>query len=227
MIRKSLRPLIRGLLVTYALTKSVDAAAECGPNLKCLVALGNSITLHGPTPSIGWTGDWGMAATDPSRDYVAQLTSLLSKGSAWGAERLSLSALEINPEDFHMAESSIQLASHADVVIVQVGDNFKLGTDNGAAFAKAYSETLSSVRPHKGVLACVSTWWASEAKDKIIRERCSAVGGRFVDISQLHTNPSSVAGFDRHFADPGVAAHPGDRGMKAIADQIAKSIRSE
>ena len=42
-------------------------ATKKGPRV---LFVGNSITLHGPRPQIGWTNNWGMAATARDKDYV-------------------------------------------------------------------------------------------------------------------------------------------------------------
>ena len=40
--------------------------------------VGNSITRHGPKPSIGWTNDCGMAASSIDKDYVHVNAALIS-----------------------------------------------------------------------------------------------------------------------------------------------------
>ena len=45
-----------------------------------------------------------------------------------------------------------------------------------------------------------------------------AVGGVFVDISRLSKDESNYARSERTFAHGGVAGHPGDKGMKGIAN---------
>ena len=40
-----------------------------GGGIRVLV-YGNSIALHGPKPDIGWTNDWGMAASAREKDFA-------------------------------------------------------------------------------------------------------------------------------------------------------------
>ena len=47
--------------------KTAFDPAKKGPRV---LFVGNSITLHGPSPKIGWTNNWGMAATARDKDYV-------------------------------------------------------------------------------------------------------------------------------------------------------------
>jgi len=169
-----------------------------------------------------------MAASSPENDYVSQLLQLLSeksRGETWMADRLSAGALEKDSEKFKLTSSSIQQSKKADVVIVTVGDNVTPGASNVDAFSKTYLKTLNTLRPLNGVLACVGTWWTNPLINKIIQDSCRMAGGIYVDISGLSDSPENVAGNQRNIAHKGVAAHPGDRGMKAIAVRIYKLMQ--
>ena len=52
--------------------KAFDPAGK-GPRV---LFVGNSITLHGPRPQIGWTNNWGMAASARDKDYAVDWLTL-------------------------------------------------------------------------------------------------------------------------------------------------------
>jgi hypothetical protein len=69
-----------------------------------------------------------------------------------------------------------------------------------------------------------SCFWADAAKDQVLREACQEAGGVFVDAGPLGREAANAARSERSFTHEGVASHPGDRGMKALADAIVQAV---
>lgn len=216
------------ILVFFSVLTSTLAIADgCGEETKCIFVFGNSITQHGKAPAIGWEGNWGMAATSLENDYVAQLVKLLIKDSnseKWKAHKENISQLETNPDAYQLPAYLSRFSKQSDIAIVELGDNFSPSKSDGQVFAAKYLELLNLVRPNSGTLVCVSTWWLSATKNQLISDSCKSAGGVYVDISDLSKTPANVAGNQRKLTNSGVAAHPSDMGMQAIADKIMKSL---
>ena len=78
----------------------------------------------------------------------------------------------------------------------------------------------------KGKVYVRSCFWPDPLKDAALRGACAEAGGTFVDISHLHLDEKNYARSEQEFEHSGVAAHPGDAGMAAIADAIWQAINS-
>src|SRR5690554_5230815 len=65
------------VLAIMALCMSCHGGEDLQEEALKVLIIGNSITYHPPDPSIGWDGDWGMAASSPDLDYVSLLTQLM------------------------------------------------------------------------------------------------------------------------------------------------------
>ena len=79
--------------------KAFDPAKK-GPRV---LFVGNSITLHGPRPQIGWTNNWGMAASARDKDYVhlLQVAGTIERSffkPDWSCERNFKWAREFKPD---------------------------------------------------------------------------------------------------------------------------------
>ncbi|MCA9098432.1 MAG: SGNH/GDSL hydrolase family protein [Planctomycetaceae bacterium] len=222
-----------GILVGVLVMGSIGFAAEGEKGLHVgkvacgrVVILGNSITLHGPLEKIGWLHNWGMAASAEEKDFVHVLLKRIEKEGGGKPE-----ALVRNIADFERGYASYNIGEklkevidfRADLIIIAIGENVTTpDTEEGkAAYGKACRELLKKLdHPGKPTIIVRSSFWGNEIKDGIIREACVEAGGEFVDLKGLDKEEKNYARSERKYEHAGVAAHPGDRGMVAIAEAI-------
>ena len=168
-----------------------------------IVIVGNSITFHGPKPSVGWNGEQGMAATSIDRDYAHLLI-----------KHLSIDPDEAYIRNFYPFETSDKGAkeniksvsdvwSHRpSITVIELGDNVKayklLDLLN---FYRNYRSLASVAAVSSEHLYCLSTFWQSTVVDWVIRSSCEKSGGTFVDIGDIYKSPRNP---DRSY----LSAHP-------------------
>ena len=197
-----------------------------GAKFKLLFA-GNSITIHDPAPDIGWYGSWGMAASAKDKDYVHVLKKMLSeKYGAFDMGVLQAANWERSFwEDSALENDGIEDARgfDADIIVIRLGENAhpfaKPDRDFGAALEKLAAYLNKS---KKARIIITDMFWQSEILDKSIRETAHKNGWTLVKIGDLGAKDENKAlGL---FSHQGVAIHPGDAGMKHIAERIFEAI---
>jgi alpha-galactosidase len=212
-------------LLSYATTASAQAKPQK------VLFVGNSITKHGPKADIDWHGNWGMAATSEEKDYVHLVTQALAAKQVAQPE-----VMVKNVADFERAHVGYDIvgkfadaaAFKADLIVLCIGENVAtLKTPEAQAkYQERVTDLLRTLKANPQAAVIVrSSFWANSAKDTAMRQACQAVGGTFVDISVLSKNEKNYARSERPYKHAGVANHPGDRGMAAIAEEIVKAVK--
>ena len=217
---------------------SVEKAAPVAKELRVgnlrvnkVLFLGNSITLHGPAPKIGWNGNWGMAASALEKDYVHLLTAQIAKAAGGKLEVMvkNIADFERNLDAYNLAEGlKNELAFQPDLIIVAIGENASALTTDEAKdrFKTSFAKLLTELKTHGSPTLIVrSQFWADAAKDERMKQACLDAGGVFVDISKLGQDEANYARSEQKFEHAGVAGHPGDKGMQALADELWKTVQ--
>ncbi|WP_145352030.1 SGNH/GDSL hydrolase family protein [Roseimaritima multifibrata] len=223
-------------------TVSVNAAETSPtdvPDLKIgtqsvnkILFIGNSITRHGPAPKIGWTGNWGMAATSEENDYVHLLLERITQAAGGKPQAMikNVATFERSLTDYDIKEELKQeLAFNPDLIVVAIGENaVSPATDEAKAeFATAFANLFTELtKQGKPTLFVRSSFWHHAEKDNLMKQACENAGGVFIDISDLDQNPANFARAEQQIEHAGVAAHPGDKGMQAIADAIWSKLQN-
>ncbi len=218
-------------LLAFLILVCAAAPASAQDRFHKVLFLGNSITKHGPKADIDWSGNWGMAASAEARDYVHLITQGLAAKT--GAAPV---AMVKNIADFERAHAGYDISGklkeaidfQADLIIAAIGENVPAikTPEDQAAFQSSVAKLLTALKEDRqSTLLVRSCFWANAAKDKALQQACAATGGVFVDISALSKDESNYARSERPFKHAGVANHPGDKGMAAIAGALLEALR--
>jgi hypothetical protein len=230
----SVTAVLLGLIIVSLPSTKAETELKIGTlRVGKILFLGNSITLHGPAPNIGWTGNWGMAASAREKDYVHLLIDRISK-AAGGTPKVmirNIADFERQLTGFKIRDTlKEELAFQANVVILAIGENASAPKTDEARkqFAAALDDLLAQLKADWNPTILVrSQFWPEAEKDTLLKKACSKAGCVFVDIGKLANEPANFARSERQIEHAGVAGHPGDKGMAAIADELWKTLKRE
>ena len=183
-----------------------------------ILFLGNSLTRHCMKTDIGWNGDYGMAASRPECDYVHVLCSMIeNKGKHVIFKTENIGYFEAEPCEKNLKRACSFTDFAPDIVIIRIGENVR--SENTDKFGKFLPELIRaySLCP----VFVVSSFWEQESIDEVEITAAEICGARFVSLSALRSTEYQAIG---QFEHGGVAAHPSDKGMKAIAEIIYDAI---
>lgn len=224
---------LMAMLGVMVLCAGLVHAADASAGLKKVLFLGNSITLHGPSKKVDWSGNWGMAASAADKDYVHLVTQALAKKCGTAPEVLVKNIANFERQyatNDVLSQLSDAVSFNADLIVLCIGENVPpLKTEAAAGqFKESVVNMLKGVKSdHKPLIVVRSCFWADAAKDGALKQACADVGGTFVDISKLCKDEKNFARSERDFKHAGVANHPGDRGMQAISDAIVGAVQAK
>lgn len=198
------------------------------------MSYGNSIMKHPPASGLGWSGDWGMAATSIENDYVHQFIGLLedkygegSVNHVFGTGQSNFETAIINlPTEYDYSEmlaglTAVAAAEKPDIITVQYGDNS--GNVDVYRYRNAMMQFVQMLQ--KGypdaIILVASPFWGGEGKYSGTRLAAEALDLPFADLTQFGLPEYEAIGEYEHV---GVAAHPNDKGMKAIANEMYSKL---
>ena len=193
---------------------------------KKVMFVGNSITRHGISPEIGWYWDWGMAASALENDYVHLLVDKINMIEPY----TSFCVCQVANWECEYKNGSEYLQAYesasdfkADVIVFRMIENCPHHDFDKDTFYREYQNLIDYLNPTgKAKIILTTGFWKHPGDDTIIRiakEREYP----YIYLGELGEDDKMKAiGIFEH---TGIANHPGDLGMKHIAELIWKKIK--
>ena len=190
-----------------------------------IMFVGNSMTLHGIAPAIGWFNECGMAASAPENDYVHILKEkvlavdpdasfFICQAADW--ER----GYKNGASTYQKYEAARNF--DADVIIFRCIENCPKGDFEADVFLRELDAFLKFLNADGEGKVIITTGFWRHPGDEQLRAYAKDNSLPKVELGDLGERDDMKAiGLFEHV---GVANHPGDLGMKTMADRIAKEL---
>lgn len=200
-----------------------------------ILHFGNSILKHGIVSY--WWGFWGMAAKTREDDYAHRFLAKIKEANPTAQSwEENIAAWEQNPSGFNKASLDSLLTAQAyDLVVVRLGEN---ATSIPAATYKTEFRNLIAYIQTKVPTARIiigGMFWANTGLDNAMKEIAVEKNITYVDMSGLDiaANKSFIGdvvqgddGQSHTVNNAGVANHPNNNGMEAIATRLFNAANS-
>ena len=158
---------------------AVVANAE-GEKKISVLCVGNSITLHAPSPGIGWEHNRGMAATADDKDYFTLLSNMVAaeypeynvefnRSAAYPFEKSVTTSVDFDYTQILESSIGVDINKYnPDVITFQWGDNVKNCTR--ASYAYALGQVVDYCRSVKPDMAIIFSqhFYGSSGDDKCL-----------------------------------------------------------
>ncbi len=204
-----------------------------------IFCLGNSVLQHGINESLGWYGNWGMAASASDKDYYSIMQKMFNedfpdvknewhRASVVGFEKgITASLTEDYNETILEVFGTKIMSTVPDIVTMQFGENTPTANLTVESFAYAIEQCIDfcrSVNPDvKIILSTLAIGNENDLRSIGMKIAGANKGVPVVNLSKHSTPENKAIGLFEH---TGVAGHPGDSGMQKIAEEFYKVIKA-
>ncbi len=199
---------------------------SCSKKNKNILILGNSITHQIPNKSLGWKGDWGMAASSADKDFESKLTQKLQQKLP--QENIIVTAKNIavweNDFKYDIDQFSDILDQKYDILIIRLGENVNTSSPNFQNYEEELNILINRFKTEKTKVIITGTIWNSPEKDSIQEKLAKDNNYSYVSLLDFQLDSKNYA--KGKFANAQVAVHPSDEGMETIAQLLFKKAEN-
>lgn len=207
--------------------KASEIVSFVNPNGKGkrILFTGNSMTLHGVKREIGWDHNWGMAASARKKDYVHVLMKKVQETDADASFCIcQVSDWEVSYKNGEETHARFEAARDfdADIIIMRFVENCPKADFDPVIFKKELGKLMEYLNSSGKAKTIITTGFWRHPGDDAIRMYAKENLLPLVELGDLGDDDAMKAiGLFEH---TGVAAHPGDLGMQAMAERIFEMI---